>query len=274
MQPMLNIASQAAIHAGKIINQHVDRLDTVKVNLKGFNDFVTDVDKKVETVITQALQAAYPEHNIIGEEQGDLEISSDYTWLIDPIDGTTNFMHGFPQFAVSIALQYKKETCLGVIYDPNSHELFTCIKGKGAKRDNKKIRVSAPKTISRSLIGTGFPARNATDIDTYLKVFKDILSQTSGVRRAGSAALDLAYVASGRLNGFWESGLKPWDIAAGMLMISEAGGIVTDFQGQEACPNKGEVVAGSAVTHKILLSAIKRHHQSAEGDKSAQIGSE
>jgi myo-inositol-1(or 4)-monophosphatase len=262
MKPMLNIATQAALNAGKIINQYVDRLDTVKVNIKGYNDFVSNVDKKVEDAIIEILTKAYPDHNILAEESGDRLQSSDYCWIIDPIDGTTNFIHGFPQFAVSIALQYKNEIVVAVIYNPLTHELFTSMKGSGAHVNNKRIRISQPKTISRSLIGTGFPFKDDSEIDNYLDVFKEIIKQTSGIRRAGSAALDLAYVASGRLDGFWESGLKPWDMAAGILLIKESGGIVTDFSNNNNSLQNGQVIAGGKLIHKTLSNIITKHRAS------------
>jgi myo-inositol-1(or 4)-monophosphatase len=259
MQPMLNIATQAALQAGKIINQFVDRLDTINVSIKGYNNFVSDVDKLAEKEIIYTINKAYPEHDILAEESGENSNSSDYCWIIDPLDGTTNFIHGFPQFAVSIALKYKDEISLGVIYDPTTHELFTAIKGKGAHLNNKRMRTSKPKVISRSLIGTGFPVRDQKNIDSYMNVLKEVLSQTSGIRRAGAAALDLAYVACGRLDGFWEDGLKPWDIAAGMLMIRESGGIVTDYNNDNDNLTSGQVVAGGKLIHKTLLSIISKY---------------
>jgi myo-inositol-1(or 4)-monophosphatase len=262
MQPMLNIATQAAIQAAKLINQYIDRVDLLRISRKGQNDFVTEVDKKSEEIIINHIETAYPKHQILAEESGARKTESDYQWIIDPLDGTNNFIHGYPQIAISIALQYKFRTVMGLIYDPISHEIFSALDGKGAKLNRRRIRISQPKVISRSLIATGFPFRETQSIDDYMKIFQDILKCSSDIRRSGSAALDLAYLAAGRLDGYWESDLKIWDIAAGILIIKEAGGVVTDFNNEENMLESGEVIAGGKLTHGNLLKIITRYKKS------------
>src|SRR3990167_711470 len=228
MHPMLTIATQAARNAAKIILRNVDRLDRITVTSKGNKDFVTDVDRLVEEEIIRTIQKSYPDHAILAEESGKLA-GSDYCWIIDPIDGTTNFIHGFPQFSISIALKQKNQLEVGLVYDPLRNELFTAAHGRGAHLNDRRIRVSGVKNLKDALVGTGFPVRNLSSVKSYLKMFEEMLEQSSGLRRAGSAALDLAYVAAGRLDAFWESGLGIWDIAAGALLIQEAGGMICDY---------------------------------------------
>ena len=259
MKSMLNIAEEIALKAGKLINQHIDRLDNIRIASKGYNDYITEVDKGAENIIISALKEAFPEHGIISEESKPEGQSNEYCWIIDPIDGTTNFIHGYPQFAVSIACQRNKETVIGVVYNPCNHELFTAIRGSGAYLNNKRIRVSSTRLVSQSLIGTGFPFRNPEKIDSYTNVFKEVLKTTSGIRRAGAAALDLAYVACGRLDGFWEQGLQIWDMAAGCLLIEEAGGFVTDFDNKCHFLKKQELIAGNKYAHKALQTIVKKH---------------
>ena len=258
MQPILNIAITAATQAGKIINQYVDRVDSVRVMEKSRNDFVSEVDRLAEQVIIENISKAYPDHGILAEESG-VQGSGDYQWIIDPLDGTANFLRGFPQFAVSIAVKHKHKIVAGVVYDPTLHELYTAISGKGARLNNRRIRVSKTLELSKSLIGTGFPFKHPEAIAPYMPIFKDIMSQSSGIRRAGAAALDLAYVAAGRLDGFWEDGLSAWDMAAGALLIEEAGGIVTDYDNQKQYLSSGNLVCGNNKTHAQLLGIIQQH---------------
>lgn len=259
MHPMLNIATAAARDAGNIILRNIDKLDRIKIEVKAQNDFVTQVDRKAEEVIIQALQKAYPDHGILGEESGTYNEDSEYKWIIDPLDGTTNYLHGFPQYAVSIGLQYKGRMEVGVVFDPIKNELFTASRGDGAQLNGKRIRVTDQKGIRGSLLGTGFPFKHPQHLDTYLETFKAVHPQAAGIRRAGSAALDLAYVAAGRLDGFWEIGLNSWDMAAGVLLVREAGGIVTDFSGEGDYLNTGNVVAAASKVYPALYEAIKPH---------------
>ena len=258
MYPMLNIAVQAARNAARIIVRFVDRLDTIDVKEKHQNDFVTQVDELSEQEIIQTIHKAYPEHTILAEESG-LHISKhDFTWIIDPLDGTTNFIHGFPQIAISIALKYRDKLSVAVVYDPLRQELFTAVQGSGAQLNNRKIRVSSCTKISETLIGTGFPFKEKALFQTYFKLFETIFLQTAGIRYSGAAALDLAYVAAGRLNGFWEMSLKPWDMAAGILLITEAGGLVGDFQGKNNYMENGSLIAGNPKIYKTLQELIPK----------------
>ncbi len=258
MHPMLNIAVRAARRAGDIINRSMDKLDSLDVVSKDHNDFVSAVDEAAEAAIIDTIKQAYPAHQIIAEESGS-QGDSDYVWIIDPLDGTTNFLHGFPQFAVSIALKHQDKLQQAVIYDPVSQELFTGSRGAGAQLNNRRIRVSHRKELAGSLIGTGFPFRNDQDLDAYLDTFRAIAPKTAGIRRAGSAALDLAYIAAGRLDGFWEFGLKPWDIAAGVLIIEEAGGLVSDMNGGNTYFESGNIVCGNPKVFKALLQNLRPH---------------
>ena len=258
MNPMLNIAIQAARMAGRIIVQFVDRLDTVNINEKKHNDFITQVDELSEQEIIRILRKAYPNHSVLAEESGLQKKNEDYTWIIDPLDGTTNFIHGFPQFAISIALKYRDKLEVAVVYDPLRQELFTAVRGSGAQLNSRKIRVSSCQKIDAALIGTGFPFKEKEFFPVYLQTFEAIFLKTTGIRRAGSATLDLAYLASGRLDGFWEMSLKPWDIAAGILLITEAGGFVTDFHGKNNYMENGMLIAGNLKVHKSLLETISK----------------
>ncbi|MBL4851674.1 MAG: inositol monophosphatase [Gammaproteobacteria bacterium] len=258
MHPMLNIAVRAARRAGDIISRSMDKLDSIDVITKDHNDFVSAVDEAAEAAIIDIIKTAYPDHQIMAEESGN-QGDSDYVWIIDPLDGTTNFLHGFPQFAVSIALKHRDKLQQAVIYDPVSQELFTASRGAGAQLNNRRIRVSKRKILAGSLIGTGFPFRKDQDLDAYLETFRAIAPKAAGIRRAGSAALDLAYVAAGRLDGFWEFGLKPWDIAAGVLLIEEAGGLVGDMTGGNTHFDSGDIVCANPKLFKILLQNIQPH---------------
>lgn len=259
--PLVNIAISAARAAGNTITRALDRLDKIVVNEKQPNDYVTEIDQQAEKAIIRTIQKAYPEHSILSEEAGEIEgQQSDYEWIIDPLDGTRNFIHGFPHFSVSIAIRHKGKIEHGVIYDPIRQEMFSASRGKGAQLNDRRIRVSKRKSLEECLLGTGFPFRHAKDlIEPYVQSLLAILPLSGDVRRAGSAALDLAYVACGRLDGFWEMGLQIWDIAAGALLIKEAGGLVCDFEGGETHLTTGNIVAGNPKILKPLLQQIRPH---------------
>jgi myo-inositol-1(or 4)-monophosphatase len=256
MHPMLNIAVRAARRAGDIIIRYVDRLPTVKVDTKTYNDFVSEVDRLAENAIIEVIHKAYPSHAILAEESGGQGEGS-YQWIIDPLDGTTNFLHGYPQFAVSIALKHGGMLEQAVVYDPMRQELFTATRGGGALLNDRRIRVSRQNGLEGALLGTGFPVRQRDKLDYYLETFKALFTMTSGIRRAGAAALDLAYVASGRLDGFWEIGLKEWDMAAGALLVLEAGGMVGDFQGNDHYLRSGSIVAGNPRVFKEMVKILE-----------------
>ncbi|MBI3344385.1 MAG: inositol-1-monophosphatase [Gammaproteobacteria bacterium] len=255
MHPLLNIAVRAARTAGNTIARAAERLDSYGVSLKGKNDYVSEVDLLAEQDIVKVIRKAYPSHAILAEESG-AHAGDDYQWIIDPLDGTTNFLHGFPQFAVSIAVQHKGELEHAVVYDPLRQELYTASRGAGAQLNDRRLRVTKAKTLDGTLLGTGFPFRKTEHLDAYLHMFKELTLLTAGIRRAGSAALDLAYVAAGRLDGFWEIGLAPWDMAAGALLITEAGGMVGDFGGGQDFLTTGNIVGGSPRVYKALLKTL------------------
>ena len=259
MHPMLGIAVRAARRAGAIINRAARDVDVLPVTRKRHNDFVTEVDKSAEQAIIDILHSAYPDHAILAEESGATAGTageSEYTWIIDPLDGTTNFIHGFPQYAVSIGLRHKGVLAQGVIYDPTKNELFTATRGRGAYLNERRIRVSKRTQLNEALIGTGFPFRDFADLDEYLPMFREITTRTAGIRRAGAAALDIAYVAAGRLDGFWEMGLSPWDMAAGALLVQEAGGLVGDFHGDAGFLDSGRVVCGNPKVFAQLVQIV------------------
>lgn len=259
MHPIINTATTAARKAADYIQRSAERLDKVKVAEKNPNDFVTQIDQKAEAMIKDIILTAYPDHTIMGEESGLSEgEASDHVWIIDPLDGTTNFIHGYPHYAISIALKVKGRVEYGVIYDPVRQDLFTAVRGRGAQLNQHRLRVANQTKLAGAFLGTGFPYRNKDQLDFYLNTFKDLFSQAAGIRRAGSAALDLAYIAAGRLDGFWEIGLKEWDIAAGVLMIKEAGGLVTDFSGSEEYKHSGNIVAGNPRILKAMLQEIRK----------------
>jgi myo-inositol-1(or 4)-monophosphatase len=258
MHPMLNTAVKAARRAGNIIVRASRNLDIVAVREKAANDFVSEVDREAEQAIISTLHEAYPGHAILAEESG-ASGASEYRWIIDPLDGTTNFLHGFPQFAVSIALEHRGIITQAVVYDPASNDLFTATRGRGAYLNETRIRVSKRAQLKASLLGTGFPFKEMAHIDAYLAMLRDVMKTTAGVRRAGSSALDLAYVAAGRLDGFWELGLAPWDMAAGSLLITEAGGLVGDLEGNEGWMESGNIAGGSPKVFGELLQLIAPH---------------
>ena len=258
MHPMLNIAVKAARRAGSIINRAALEGGALEVKSKNKNDFVTQVDKAAEQAILGVIRAAYPDHSVLAEESGSLPgARPEYLWVIDPLDGTTNYIHGFPQYCVSIALEHKGVPTHGVVYDPGKNELFTASRGRGAFLDDRRIRVSKCSRLQDALVGTGFPYKEVDRIDAYLRQVKSVMTSAAGVRRAGAAALDLAYVAAGRLDGFWEAGLARWDMAAGALLIQEAGGLVSDLQGASAYADKGEIAAGTPKVLPELVAALK-----------------
>jgi myo-inositol-1(or 4)-monophosphatase len=259
VHPILNIAVRAARRAGAIINRAALDSGGLQVKTKNPNDFVTEVDRAAEQAIIGAIQAAYPEHAILGEESGSISSSKEnpeYRWIIDPLDGTTNFIHGFPQYCVSIGVEHRGAMAHGVVYDPVKNELFTASKGRGAFLNDRRIRVSKCAKLGEALVGTGFPFKELTRMDLYLKQLREIMARSSGVRRAGAAALDLAYVACGRLDAFWELGLSPWDMAAGSLLILEAGGLVGDLKGEHGYLEKGDICAASPKIFPVLLQAL------------------
>lgn len=260
MHPMLNTAVKAARRGATIINRASFDLDRVKVTEKHFNDFVTEVDQAAEAAIIEVLTTAYPDHAVLAEESGasaNLHDENDNVWIIDPLDGTTNFIHGFPQYCVSIALQQRGVITQAVIYDPTRNEMFTASKGAGAFLNDKRIRVTRCDKLADALIGTGFPSRDLSGLDEYMDMFKAMTGKCQGLRRPGSAALDLAYVATGRLDGFFEKGLAPWDIAAGSLIITEAGGIVGNFSGESDYLHKGDVLAGTPKVFAQMVNVMQ-----------------
>jgi len=259
MHPMLNIAVRAARNAGDIIVRHMNRIDQLTIANKERNDFVSEVDRQAEAEIIAVLRKAYPGHSVLAEESGSHEGSDEFQWIIDPLDGTTNFLHGFPQFAVSIALKHKGRLDQAVVYDPLRQELFTASRGAGAFLDNRRIRVTKQNTLTGALLGTGFPFKDQRHLDAYLNMFRALIVDTAGIRRPGSAALDLAYVAAGRLDGFWEIGLNPWDMAAGVLLVHEAGGLVGDFSGGHDYMKTGNIVAATPKLFPAMLREIRPH---------------
>ena len=256
MHPMLTIAVRAARRAGSIINRAALGGGGLEVRAKQRNDFVTKVDQAAEEAIIETLRKAYPDHAVLAEESG-ASGQAEYQWIIDPLDGTTNFIHGFPQYCVSIAVRHRDSLAHGVIYDPIRNELFTASKGRGAFLNDRRIRVSKCTRLGDALVGTGFPFKETARIDLYTGQLKNIMATASGVRRAGAAALDLAYVACGRLDAFWEMGLSAWDMAAGALMILEAGGLVSDLRGDDGYLDKGEIACATPKVFPALLEALR-----------------
>jgi len=263
MHPMLNTAIKAARKAGNVINRASLNLDTLTVSKKQHNDFVTEIDRAAEQAIIDVLSRAYPDHGILSEEAGQSwEMGADepeYVWVVDPLDGTTNFIHGFPQYAVSIALLQSGQIQQGVIYDPNRDELFNASRGGGAYLNSKRLRVAKRERLDEALLGTGFPACSATEMSTYLKVFGAVAPHCVGLRRPGAAALDLAYVAAGRLDGFFEQGLKSWDMAAGLLLITEAGGLVGNYAGNRIDLSNGEVLAANPRLFAQMVNLLESY---------------
>jgi myo-inositol-1(or 4)-monophosphatase len=258
MQPLLNIAVRAARRAGDLIVRNVDRVPSLGVRSKSRNDFVSEVDHMAEREIIETIRRLHPDHGFLGEESG-RSGGDEFVWIIDPLDGTTNFLHGFPVFAVSVAVQYRGRLEHGVVYDPMRQELFTASRGDGAQLDGRRIRVSKQVSLEGALVGTGFPFReNIAHADAYLAMLKAVMLQTAGIRRPGAAALDLAYVAAGRIDAFWEIGLNIWDTAAGTLLITEAGGRVGTLTGGEY-RNAGHIVGGTPKVFDALVECLAPH---------------
>jgi myo-inositol-1(or 4)-monophosphatase len=257
MHPMLNIAVKAARRAGAVINRAALE-GGLEVRAKNRNDFVTQVDKAAEQAIIDVIRRAYPEHSVLAEESGaSAGARPEFLWVIDPLDGTTNYIHGFPQYCVSIALEHKGVLTQGVVYDPGKNELFTASRGRGAFLDDRRMRVSKCDKLADALVGTGFPFKEFGRIDLYMRQMRRLMGDSAGVRRAGAAALDLAYVAAGRLDAFWEMGLSRWDMAAGALLIQEAGGMVSALDGKADYLDRGEIAAATPKVLPELLSALK-----------------
>ena len=258
MHPMLTTAVKAARRAGNIISRGARDLDLLTVTAKGPKDFVSEVDRTAEAAIVETLHAAYPDHGIFAEEGTgrDKNPNAEYVWMIDPLDGTTNFLHGFPQYCVSIALAHHNVVTQAVIYDPVRNDLFTATRGRGAFLNDRRIRVSRRAHLRESLIGTGFPFRDGNYLDTYLAMMKTMVVQSAGLRRPGAAALDLAYVAAGFYDGFWEIGLNPWDVAAGSLLVLEAGGLIGDLAGEGDYLHGGQVIAATPKVFAQMVQAL------------------
>jgi myo-inositol-1(or 4)-monophosphatase len=274
LHPMLNIAVKAARAAGSVINRAALDLEVLKVGSKGPNDFVSEVDRNAEAVIIETLLAAYPGHGILAEESGREHGSrdSEYVWIIDPLDGTTNFLHGFPVYAVSIALAYRNQVQQAVVYDPTRNDLFYASKGRGAFLNDRRLRVSKRTRLSDSLIGTGFPFRKGDNFKRYVKMFEQVMQSCAGLRRPGAAALDLCYVAAGFYDGFFETGLNPWDVAAGSLIITEAGGLIGNFTGESDYLFQREVVAGNPKVYGQLVQILAPYTRVIKGETASGDG--
>jgi myo-inositol-1(or 4)-monophosphatase len=261
LHPMLNIAVKAARAAGAIINRAALDLDLLKISSKGPNDFVSEVDQAAERAIIDILLQAYPGHGILAEESGREHGArdSEYVWIIDPLDGTTNFLHGFPVYAVSIALAHRGQVQQAVVYDPTRNDLFYASRGRGAFLNDRRLRVSKRTRMNEALIGTGFPFRKGDNFKRYVKMFEEVMQHCAGLRRPGAAALDLCYVAAGYYDGFFETGLNPWDVAAGSLMITEAGGLIGNFTGEADYLYQREVVAGTPKVYGQMVQMLAQY---------------
>jgi myo-inositol-1(or 4)-monophosphatase len=272
LHPMLNVAVKAARAAGAIINRAALDVEAVRISQKQVNDFVTEVDHASEAIIIEHLLTAYPSHGIWAEESGKAHgaKNSDFVWIIDPLDGTTNFIHGFPVYCVSIALAVKGKVEQAVIYDPSRNDLFTATKGRGAYMNERRIRVSKRIDLRQCLISTGFPFRPGDNFNNYLRMMADVMQRTAGLRRPGAAALDLAYVAAGFTDGFFETGLSPWDVAAGSLLVTEAGGLIGNFTGESDFLEQKECVAGNPKIYGQLVGLLGKYSKFASaGEKAA-----
>ena len=272
LHPMLNTAVKAARAAGGIINRASMDLDRLHVTTKSPNDFVTEVDQAAETAIIDTLLAAYPGHAILAEESGRQHGAkhSEYLWIIDPLDGTTNFIHGLPVYAVSIALAFRGKVEQAVVYDPSRNDLFFASKGRGAFVNDRRLRVSKRIRLAEALIGTGFPFRKGDNLKRYMKMMEEVMSKCAGLRRPGAAALDLCYVAAGWYDGFFEMGLSPWDVAAGSLMITEAGGLIGNFTGESDYLYQREVVAGCPKVFGQLVQILSPYTRIIKGGEEAK----
>ncbi len=258
MNPTTNIAVRAARKAGSIIMRSFHRVETLNVAEKQSNDYVSEVDRAAEEAILDTIRRAYPNHAVLAEESG-AHAGNEYQWIIDPLDGTTNYLHGLPQFSVSIALQHRDELISAVVFDPVRDEMFTASRGNGALLNDRRLRVSQQRTLKGALIGTGIPFRDQRYVDSYLAMMRAMITDTAGIRRPGSAALDFAWVAAGRMDGFWELGLSAWDFAAGTLIVREAGGVVSDIRGGSRHLESGNVIAGNLKVHTEMVRRLAPH---------------
>lgn len=258
MQPLLNIAVTAARQAGDIINRHVDQIHRMKLIQKGEGDYFCEVDVKAEQAIIDIIHKAYPDHGIQAEESGNYNEDAESVWIIDPLDGTKNYIHGFPFYAVSIALRVKNRIEHAVVYDPFRHECFAASRGRGARLNDRRIRVSKVIQLNQAILGAGLPLRHPELAKRYIRGYEGLVGQCSATRVTGSAALDLAYVACGRLDGFWGFSMKPWDIAGGILLVQEAGGLISDLQGGEQYLEHGSVIAGTPKIFKSVLQSLSQ----------------
>ncbi len=255
---MLQLAIEAALQAGRFLKMNIGRIKQIEHKLGNERNLVTEIDKKAEHLIIEMIRRRYPDHDFLGEESGSHNTASEYKWVIDPLDGTTNFTHGLPIFSTSIALERKGEVILGVIYDPSADELFTAEKGKGAYLNNRRMQVSQTTSLMQSLVVTGFPYNIGSNPDNAVEHFTNFLLESQAIRRLGSAALDLSYVACGRFDGFWEVSLNPWDMAAGILFVEEAGGKFTNFKGFPSDIYSQNVLATNGLIHDQMLSVLKK----------------
>lgn len=251
------VARNIITEAGDIVREHMGKLSASSIHAKGPSDYVTEIDKRCEELILKAVREGFPDHHIMSEETANDGLQPGFTWVVDPVDGTTNFIHGFPFVAVSIAVCLEKKPVLGFVIDPVRNELFTARAGRGAWLNGARIAVRKDAELPEALVATGFPFRTKDYMDNYLKAFKSVFLNVSGIRHAGAAALDLAYLAAGRVDGFWEIGLKAWDIAAGALLIREAGGVISDFWGEDRLLYNGHVVGGTPSVYPFLLAQVQ-----------------
>jgi len=258
LHPMLNVAIKAARAAGAIINRAALDVDLLKISVKGPNDFVSEVDRAAEAAVIETLLQAYPDHGILAEESGSSHGNrkSEYQWIIDPLDGTTNFLHGLPIYAVSIGLAHRNVVQQGVVYDPARNDLFFASRGRGAFLNDRRLRVSKRTALGDALIGTGFPFRRGDNFDRYIQMMQSVMQRCAGLRRPGAAALDLCYVAAGWYDGFFETGLNPWDVAAGSLLVTEAGGLIGNFTGEPDFLHRREIVAGNPKVYGQLVHLL------------------
>ena len=273
LHPMINVAVKAARAAGSIINRAALDVEAVRISQKQVNDFVTEVDQAAEKVIIETLLTAYPGHGIWAEESGREHGAQDseYVWIIDPLDGTTNFIHGLPVYCVSIALAVKGKIEQAVVYDPTRNDLFTATKGRGAYLNDRRLRVSKRVRMQECLISTGFPFRPGDDFNTYLRMMGDVMQRTAGLRRPGAAALDLAYVAAGYTDGFFETGLQPWDVAAGSLLVTESGGLVGNFTGEPDFLEQNECMAASPRIYGQMVTILGKYSKFAGAGEKAGL---
>jgi myo-inositol-1(or 4)-monophosphatase len=272
---MLNVAIKAARAAGAIINRAALDVEAVRISQKQVNDFVTEVDHASEKIIIETLLTAYPDHGILAEESGSTHGNplADHIWIIDPLDGTTNFIHGFPVYCVSIALQVRGKIEQAVIYDPTRNDLFTATKGRGAFMNDRRLRVSKRIRMEECIISTGFPFRKGDNFNQYLRMMGDVMQRTAGLRRPGAAALDLAYVAAGFTDGFFETGLSPWDVAAGSLLVTEAGGLIGNFTGESDFLEQKECLAGAPRIYGQMVTILGKYSKFASAGDKANVRS-